>query len=249
MELDARNSQAALNYTFLQRTDVRQMDGSGKLKQRKVQTWDVTLLEGSPYKRLVARDDKPLSREEQAWEDEKLRRSNEERRKETEEQRQKRIGDWQRRQKKQREDIQDFPEAFDFRMAGEEQIDGIPAWVIDAAPHPGYRAKTSNGRALFPNVKGRFWISKSDYGWAKADVEAIDTISLGLFLVRVSKGSRVVLEQTRVNGEVWLPKKWILKVAGRILLLKGVRIDAQYDFSGYKKFQAESRIVNTQTLP
>ena len=246
MQVDARNAQLALNYTFLQRTDVRQLDGSGKLKQRKIQTWDVTLLEGSPYKRLVARDDKPISRDEQAWEEEKLRRSNDERRKETAAQREKRIGDWQRRQRHQREDIQDFPDAFDFRLAGEEELDGVPVWVIDAAPHPGYRAKSSNARALFPNINGRFWIAKSDYGWAKAQVEAIDTISLGLLLVRVSKGSRVVLEQTRVNGEVWLPKKWTLQLAGRILLLKGVRIDAQYDFSGYRKFQAESRIVTAR---
>ncbi|MBZ5581702.1 MAG: hypothetical protein LAQ30_05750, partial [Acidobacteriia bacterium] len=70
MQVDARNAQLALNYTFLQRTDVRQLDGSGKLKQRKIQTWDVTLLEGSPYKRLVARDDKPISRDEQDWEEE-----------------------------------------------------------------------------------------------------------------------------------------------------------------------------------
>lgn len=250
MALDQRNAEAALNYTFLQRTDMRQLDGSGKVKEQKIQTWDVTLLEGSPYKRLVARNDQPLSPEEQKWEQEKLRKSNEDRRKETEEQRQKRVADWRRKQQRQREDIREFPDAFDFRLAGEERLNGFDVWVIDATPHPGFRAGASNARALFPNVKGRFWVAKDSYGWVKADVEAIDTISLGVFLVRVSKGSRVVLEQTRVNGEVWLPKKWIIKASARIFLVRNIRVDAQYDFSEYKKFQADSRIVTgAATVP
>ncbi len=43
----------------------------------------MTLLEGSPYRRLVARNDQPLSPKEQKKEEDKLRRSIEERRKET----------------------------------------------------------------------------------------------------------------------------------------------------------------------
>jgi hypothetical protein len=54
------NWRIARNYTFLQRTEERQMDSAGRVKSKEVKTYDVTLLEGSPYLRLVERDDRPL---------------------------------------------------------------------------------------------------------------------------------------------------------------------------------------------
>ena len=70
---------------------------AGKVKRDTSKTEDITLLEGSPYRRLVARNGKPLTPEEQKQEDERLKRSDEERREETPEQRQRRRADWRRR--------------------------------------------------------------------------------------------------------------------------------------------------------
>src|SRR6516165_1860442 len=92
-----RNAQLSRNYTFLERQEVRELDRSGHLKGRKIETWDITLLDGSPYRRLVARNDQPLTAEEQRAEEEKLRVSNEERRKETADERAQRLARWQRR--------------------------------------------------------------------------------------------------------------------------------------------------------
>jgi hypothetical protein len=69
---------------------------------------------------------------------------------------------------------------------------------------------------------------------------------MGLFLVRVAKGSRIVIEQTRVNDEVWLPKSATVAAGARLLLVKGIRVDAQIDFSNYRKFQTDSQIVGFQ---
>jgi len=52
-------------------------------------------------------------------------------------------------------------------------------------------------------------------------------------------------EQTRVNDEVWLPRQWTIQAAGRILLVKGLRIEYRYTFSDYKKFSTDSRVVST----
>src|SRR5215470_19731839 len=66
LQFHERNDELARNYTFLRRTEIRALDGSGKVRHNDCKTHDITLLEGSPYTRLVARDDKPLpSREEQ----------------------------------------------------------------------------------------------------------------------------------------------------------------------------------------
>lgn len=91
LETADRNWRAARNYTFVERSETRSLDGAGKLKERKVKTFDITLLEGTPYRRLIARDDRPLSPADERAEQEKLRHSNEERKRETGAQRKKRI--------------------------------------------------------------------------------------------------------------------------------------------------------------
>src|SRR6186713_3354330 len=83
IEHDRRNTEISRSYTLLNRQEQQQLDVSGKVTTSDVRTWDVTLLEGSPYKRLVARNDRPLSLKEQQLEAEKLSTSIQERRKET----------------------------------------------------------------------------------------------------------------------------------------------------------------------
>ncbi len=244
LDLDQKNLQAARNYTYLQRQVERQFDGSGNVKSETVRTWDVTLQEGSPYRRLVARNDQPLSADEQQAEQNKLRANIEERRRETPAQRQRRIAEWERRRQKQREPLSELPDAFDFRVVGEQSLNGGQAYVIDATPKPGFRPKTSAG-AILPKMKARFWISKTDGDWIKMDAETLAPVSFAAFLLRIAKGAHIVLEQTRVNGEVWLPKRIALDGSARLFLVKGLRLELDIAYSDYKKFQVDSRIVSS----
>ncbi|MBA3914580.1 MAG: hypothetical protein H0X25_12195 [Acidobacteriales bacterium] len=77
----------------------------------------------------------------------------------------------------------------------------------------------------------------------KLDIQCIDTASVGLFLLRLHKGSNIQLEQTRVNDEVWLPKHVAVKVDARLALLKGLNLSEEVSYSDYKKFRAGTRIV------
>ena len=54
--------------------------------------------------------------------------------------------------------------------------------------------------------------NKDDLQLAKMDVECLDTVSWGLFLARFHKGTRVMIEQIRVNDEVWLPAHFTAKI-------------------------------------
>jgi hypothetical protein len=87
------------------------------------------------------------------------------------------------------------------------------------------------------------WIDKDDLQLAKMDVEAIETVSIGLVLARIHKGTRVMLEQTRVNDEVWLPRHMTFKLDARVALLKGYKMDGEQTFRDYKKFRTSARIV------
>jgi len=243
VQRNAHNDVIARQYTYLQHNDVRTLDGAGHVKDRNRKTFDITLLEGSPYHRLIARDEKPLPPDEEKKQQELLKQSIEQRRKETPEQRRQRIADWDRKRNRERENLAEVCDAFDFHLAGEEQIDGAPVWVIDGTPHAGYKPK-SREASYFPKIKGRIWVAKSDYTPIKITIENLDTISIGAFLFRLAKGGRIDVEFTRVNDEVWMPQHVGINASARIFLVKGYHLDADYTFNGFKKFSAESRIVD-----
>jgi hypothetical protein len=235
--------ETARNYTYLEREETRELDGSGKVKNLEVHTYDVTLLEGSPYRRLVALNDQPLTEKEQKKEEEKLRQSNAGRSAETEAQKQQRIADWRRKQEKQREPLHEIPDAFDLRPLPDENLNGRAMWVIDATPKAGYKPKLKSA-FFFPKVKMRFWIDRQDYQAVKAEMDTLDTISWGGILARLAKGDRLTFEKTRVNDEVWLPKALRISGSARVMLVKGYRGDIEISYSNYKKFSTESRVVS-----
>ena len=110
--------------------------------------------------------------------------------------------------------------------------------MIDADPRPGYQPRQREAK-LLPKFRFRVWIDKADEEWVKLDAQCIDTVSVGWFIARVHKGSRVLIEQTRVNDEVWLPKSIALKLDARILL-KGVNLDEEVSYRDYKKFRTDT---------
>jgi hypothetical protein len=248
IELDRMYVDLVRQYTFIERQENRQFDAGGKVKDRESRTWDVTLLTGSPYRRLLARNDEPLPPKEEAQEQDKLHKSIEQRQKETEAQRQERLADAERRLRRQREPATEIPDAFDLKLAGEERVNGGECWVVEATPKPGYKPRSTRA-FFFPKLRGRLWISKSDYQWVKVEAESIDTIAFGLILARVAKGARIRIEQTRVNGEVWLPLRIDISATARIALFKTFRGEVEITYRDYKKFQADSRIVETGASP
>jgi hypothetical protein len=114
--------------------------------------------------------------------------------------------------------------------------------VIAATPKPGYKPKLA-ADAYFPKLKGKLWIDKRDNEWVKAEIETLDTIAFGGILVRLASGSRVTFEETRVNDEVWLPKRISVSLSARLMLVAGTRAEIEIAFSNFRKFQADSRLV------
>jgi hypothetical protein len=242
---DTRSTGAEQNYTYLEHLQVRTQEGGGKYKIRQDETHDITVLEGSPYRRLVAQDGKPLAPKEQAKEEQRLRQSIEERRHEPESQRQQRIADWRNKREKQHEPLHEIPDAFNLKMAADEKLDGRDVYVIDATPKPGYKPTTKTAFFL-PKVKMRMWISKQDYQPVKVEFETLDTISWGGVVARVSKGTHLRIEMVRVNDEVWLPKRILLSGSARVMLVKGFTGDIDLTYSDYKRFSTESHVVTEQ---
>jgi hypothetical protein len=77
----------------------------------------------------------------------------------------------------------------------------------------------------------------------KLDAECIDTVSLGWFLARIHKGSRLLIDQTRINDEVWLPRHVAVKVDVRVALLKNFNVEEDVTYRDYRKFRIDTKIL------
>jgi hypothetical protein len=96
---------------------------------------------------------------------------------------------------------------------------------------------------MLKNLRGRIWVDQADYQWVKAEVEVIQPISFGFGLLRLAPGSVLNFEQVRVNDEVWLPAHITVRADARVAYLRKLREELEITYRDYKKFQADSRIV------
>lgn len=242
VELDQNNWAKRADYTWTGRSRERHFDGHDQVTSDHQESWEMLVLDGLPFTRMLSRDGKPLSASEQSKEQRKLDHETAKLERETPEEKQKRAADFEKSRRRERAFLLELPDAFDLHLDGSDTIDGQEVWVISGVPKPGYHAKTRDG-AAFSKIRGKMWIEKTGYQWVRVEAETIGTISFGVFLARLSPGARLVLEQGRVNDELWLPKREYMSGKGRIALLKRVSEDFELTWRDYKKFQVDSRIV------
>jgi hypothetical protein len=239
---DIENDKRLRDYTYVERDLENKLDGKGESKSTEMRTYDVLEIDGEQVRKLIEKDDKPLDAKEAAKEDEKIQKIIDKRKNESEDDRKRR----ERKEEKDREDglkfVREIADAYNFKLVGTEAVGGRDAWLIEGEPRPGFEPHMKDAKFL-SKFHGRVWIDKEDLQLSKMDVEAIDTVAIGWVLARIHKGTHVMLEQTRVNDEVWLPKHVTFKVDARVALFKGYKLDGDQTFRDYKKFRTSAKIV------
>jgi hypothetical protein len=115
-----------------------------------VKTYQVLMVEGSPYHRLLAIDDRPLSAKEQSKEERKLRDEIVLRQNESPRERARRIAKYEKDRRHDHAMLMDMVGAFDFRLAGQENVNGHDCWILDAQPKPGLEPKDRETNVWLP---------------------------------------------------------------------------------------------------
>ena len=244
---DLENDKRLRDYTYIEHEVESRLDGNGQVKSTETRTYDILEIYGEQVQRLTEKDNKPLSEKEAAKEEEKIQKLIDKRKNESENDREKREKKEEKDREEGRQFVRDVADAYNFTLVGTELVGGREAWVIDGDPRPDFVPHKKEWKFL-SKFRGRVWVDKNDLQLAKMDVECLDTISWGLFLARFHKGSRFMLEQTRVNDEVWLPRQLNVKVDARVALLKNFDVDIEQSFRDYKKFRASTRILAIEDL-
>ena len=234
IEAEFRNGDLARTYSWRQREVEKQLDSQGAVKSQETRNFEITFLYDERYARLVQKDDKPLDPREKKREDEKFDKFVDRRKNESPADRQKRLDRLQKDREEGRGFLRDFAAAYNFQLAGEDTIDGVSVWVIDAFPRQDFHATQPHGDIL-NKLKGRLWIEKKGYHWVRVDAEAVDTIAIGVVLARIHPGSRARFERMLVNNEVWMPRRFYFNASARVVLLKNAAVEEEAVFSDFRK--------------
>ena len=139
-----------------------------------------------------------------------------------------------------RERIDDVFRVYDIAMLGRESLAGHDTIAVSLTPRANASPRTREG-GWMKAFKGKAWLSESDYELVRLDVEAVDTVSIGLGLIaRMNKGTTASFSRRKVDGETWLPARAEYRYNVRVLLLKAMREGGTVDFSNYRRFSVDT---------
>jgi hypothetical protein len=200
-------------------------------------TFDVLMILGSPYHRLVAVDGKPLSPQQKANEQNKLNQEIAKRRSETPAQRANRIAEWNRSTQHDHFLIEQLTKAFDFKLEGTPTVNGHDVYELTATPRPDYRPPNNHAKVL-TGMKGKLWIDRKTFQWVKVEAQVIHAVSIEGFLARVLPGTRFELRQAPVAPGVWLPTFFSVKSRAKIFFFVPHNSQEEDTFSDYHRASA-----------
>lgn len=223
--------QAQPEYGFREQDLKSKIEGGGQAHLEESKTYEVSMVEGSPYNRLIAINNEPLSKTQEEAEQAKLEHETQLRQRQSASDKKARISKYQNERKEEHLLMQQMTEAFTFTLAGKQRVEGVDCYVLDATPNPTYRPPVEKARVL-TGMKGRLWIDATHYHWARVQAEVISPVEFGLFIAKVKPGTRFELEQAPV-GNVWLPKFFAESVNATVLGFYGMRTKQEEHYSDY----------------
>ena len=202
------------------------------LKGGQAKTFEVMMIEGSPYERLTEVNGQPLRGDQERQEQLKLAREVQRRRGESPSQRQARVSKYEANRAEQHMLMQQMISAFRFKLSIEETIDGVECYVLDATPNPAYQPPLEKARVLL-GMKGRLWIDKEHDHWVKVQAEVINPVEFGFFIAKVKPGTKFELQQAPV-GDVWLPKQFSESVNASVFGVYGMHSSEKELYSDWQ---------------
>jgi len=233
------NDKRAQQYTYVEETERFIFDKSGKARRTGTETHEVIFVEGLKFNKLVARNNKPLSKREQERVEKGMRLTAEERR------RHQRptapggvitLSGIFTRQSVDLGSLRELLTLFDNRLVGQEEVRGRKAWVIESTPRAGYLPMSEHERQVLVFRK-KFWVDQADHVLARA----IYTVAAENAFLR--PGSSLTFDSEKIDPEIWetvslsldfsRAKEPVFRLTGRTL----------YRMSDFKKFDVQSTIT------
>lgn len=195
-------------------------------------TYDVTMLYGSPYERLIAINGHSLSPEKQKEEQEKYEKAVEKRKHESPDERSQRIAKFEADLKRDHTMLEQMTKAFDFRLIGTRHLNGYKVYVLRATPRAGYKPPDRDSEVL-PGMEGTLWIDQKTFQWVKVEAHVIRPVRIEGFLAVVEPGTNFEVEKRPVAGDIWQTSHFSMRSNARVMLVfrhRGEEDDSYYNY-------------------
>ena len=249
----ATDEERQSGYMFIEKRTEQKLDGSGRPRDESVKVFEV--YPGLPgedrYRRLIEEDGKPVPQGKLALQDRERQREVESyaRRISTSAERQREAAQREKERRRYSAAVDDLFRIYDMHMVRRESIEGHDTVFATLMPKDGVKPQTEDGK-IMRHFKASAWISESDFELVRAEIEAIDDLSIGLgLLARVHRGTVATFQRRKVNDETWLPEQVTWTASARVLLLKRLRLRGVSEFSRYRKFTVDTTSSYTSPLP
>jgi hypothetical protein len=193
-------------------------------------TYLVAMIAGSPFSRLVSVNGQHLTSEVAEREARRFDAAVQQRQQETPEQHQRRVAQYEKERRRDQLFLEQLTQAMEFTLTGIETTDAHKTFVVNAAPKPGYTAKSIQ-TAVLSGMRGKLWIDQTSFRWVKVQAEVVHPVMIEGFVARVLPGTRFELEEKPIDDrEIWLPSHFSMQSRALILLLflKSSRQDVTY---------------------
>ncbi len=233
-------------YTYTEKETSNTLDSKGNIKKAEVNVYQVFNAEEDwkSYRRQIVKDGVPVSEKELEKKDreekERVEKETNKRGKKSEAERQKEKA---RTDREEQEILDDVFAEYDLQLVRRDILNGISTILVTFKPKTDFKPKTREGKIL-QHIGGSAWIAEDDHELARLEAEIIDPISIGAgILAKVNKGSTVVFERGKINGEIWLPVKEEATLNAKVMMLKGLNLREVSEYSEHKKFGVDVQLI------
>lgn len=183
-----------------------------------VKSYQVTMIEGTPYYRVIALNGRPLSSAQAAQEMQKQNQETTKRHSESADARRERITKFQKERTRDNNMMSQLTEAFNFTLIGTKKVHGFEVWALKATPRPGYQPPNMDAQVLI-GMEGELWIDQKTYEWVHVQAMVIHPVSIEGFLARVEPGTRFDLQRAPIAKGVWQPIHYSMRAQAKVLML------------------------------
>ena len=219
----------------------RHADGHGGVKRTEVAEFEVFWVGDVAVERLVRKDGRDLTQDEQRKEEARVDKEAARAR----ERRERATADGKETDPRGHDvvTVSRLLELGRFTNARRVMIDGRPSIAVDFAGDPAAKTRT-RFEEVIRDMEGTVWIDEQDKILRRAEGHFLRPFKVGGGLVAdIRQGTSFRFEQRKVNDEVWLPATADATGAMRVMLLFHFDGSGSVVNSGYKKFRATSTIL------
>ncbi len=238
-------------YAFKQTEIDREINGKGELKKETVKVYEIYPLPNrEPVQKLISENGVLLSPERAAKEDRRVQEEFAKAEREKENDEKKMAQRRAEREKKGAEgtEISPFLKACEFVSPRREMLSGRETIVFDFRPRPGFKPKNRE-ESLIAKLIGVVWIDPVDKQVIRLEARLAEGFKMaGGLLVSLKPGAALVIEQTRMEQGVWLPRFAQVNLSVKVLLFGGGDYNKTIEWSEYRHFAGDVKDYKIETV-